>query len=152
MTKLVEVNDHGLSNRMEMYPLAYTKIMAPTMVKAGFEINKGVPAYPPQPAGSKYVRTEELGRGFGSGFSGGMSGTMSLFEVKKVGSTNFVGRFGASRPGYVSKVVGDRGQQLPFFAQFWWRFEQVLGKVFPKLQTLFNKAAEQMAKFLEGKG
>jgi hypothetical protein len=151
MTKLVEVNDHGLSKRMQKYPLEYVKIMSVAMVHAGFEINKAVPPYPPKPTGSKYIRTEELGRSFGSGFSGGMSGTMSIFEVKKSSGGFISGKFGSSL-GYAPKVVGDATQQSPFFASYWWKFESVIGKAFPKIKAIFNKAAEKMAKFLEGKG
>ena len=151
MAKQVEVDDHGLSKRMQQFPVEYIKIASEAMVRAGFEINKAVPPYPPQPTGSKYIRTERLGRSFGSGFSGGRTGVMSIFEVKKSSGGFIAGRFG-SNLGYASKVVGDRTQQDPFFAQYWWRFESVIGKAFPKILGWFNKAAEKMAKFLEGRG
>ena len=151
MAKQVEIDDHGLSKRMQQFPQQYVKIASEAMVRAGFEINKGIPPYPPAPSGSKYIRTEKLGRSFGSGFSGGMTGLMSVFEVKKSGGGFISGKFGSNLP-YAPKVVGDRGQQSPFFAQYWWRFEQVIGKVFPKIKIVFEKAADRMAKFLEGKG
>ena len=142
--KVVEV--HGLEElqaKMQAYPQKYAEIMAKTMVTGLLVLQENVPPYPPKPATSTYERTGTLGRSIG--LVGGSSG---IFTVRRVGGYNFEGRFGTNLK-YAPRVIGDN-QSYPFSA-YWWKLSTTIGKSFKKLMEVYNAAAAEMARFLEGK-
>jgi len=153
--KQIEV--HGLDElniRMQQYPLEYAKTMSHTTVTAMLVLQEQLGTsefrYPPQPSGATYERTGTLGRSLGISESGAQLGTPSIFKVQKVGGHNFMGKFGTNLK-YALRVIGARGQQSDFFSQYWWRLEQIIGPAYKKIVEVYNAAAAEMAKWLEGK-
>ena len=152
MAKQIEVRGfEELAKRFKAYPMKFAKVMSKTMVTALLVLQEKIPPYPPAPTGSGYRRTGTLGRSLGISITSGRIGQPDIFTVKKMGGGNLSGKIG-TRLGYASKVIGDRSQQFSFFAQYWWRLEQVVGKAFPKILSVYNTAMDALAKFLEGKG
>ena len=153
--KQIEV--HGLEElqmRMQQFPLEYTKTMAKTTVTAMLVLQEqlGKPQfrYPPKPTGSSYDRTGTLGRSIGITESGARIGTPSIWKVRRVGGYNFQGHFGTNL-NYAPRVIGSRGQQSEFFAQYWWRLEQIIGPSYRKIVQVYEAAAAWMARVLEGR-
>jgi hypothetical protein len=150
MTKAVEVRGlTELQKQFTAYPLAYNKVMLVTMASGLLVLLENVPPYPPKPEGSTYDRKGTLGRSIGSSMSGGHSGDPDIFTVKKIG-IGHEGKVG-SQLKYAERVIGDKGKQQPPFTAYWWRLEQVIGPSFNKILGLFQKAADKLAAFLEGK-
>ena len=147
MAKQVEIRGlDELSKRMKDYPVRYAKVVSKTVTAALMVLWEKVFPYPPPPTGRRYRRT-----GLGVSQTGGKMGQPDIFTVKKLGMSNFIGRFGTML-GYAGRVIGDRSQQSAFFSQYWWRLEQVTGRAYGKIKGLFDIATKELAKFLEGKG
>lgn len=150
--KFIEVSGlKELLSRFKAYPQKFAKVIKLTTSTVLLVLWENVKPYPPPPEGSTYRRTGQLGRSLGVGMSGGKMGQPDIFKVVKLGMAGFMGKFGSSL-GYAPKVIGDEGQQDPFFAQYWWRLEQLIAPSLEKITSLFQTAAEELAKFLEGKG
>jgi len=152
-----EIEVRGLDElraRMKRFPLQWAKIMVSKTAHAMLAHQAAIPPYPPKPLKSKYVRTGRLGRGLGVDMGGNVIGTPSLFQIRKLGAGagNIIGKVGAMRPPYAPRVVGSSQQQNGFFAQYWWRFEQTIGRARQKVLAIFNSGASELARFLEGKG
>ena len=143
-----------LQRRMDRFPGVYRRAVQKTMQAALLTIWEKVPPYPPKPPNSTYIRKGSAGRGgsLGSGISGGQQGQPDILEVKH-GSRDTVGKFG-TRLHYAQHVIGSRkGQQRPFFSQYWWTLpETVLGRAVGKIGRLFKVMAEELGKYLEGRG
>lgn len=150
MPKLIEIDDHGLFERMRQYPTQYNTVMEKTHQASLLVLHEGVPAYPPKPASSTYIRTGTLGRSLGSSISGGGSGVPEIFQTRSLGPGEFESRFG-TRLGYAEFVIGEIGVQSSFFAAYWWRLEGIISAQFNRILGLFQTAADEMAKFLDGK-
>ena len=137
--------------RFKGYPKKFAKVVKKTTFAALLVLWENVFPYPPPPSLGGYVRTGNLGKSLGTGMSGGKMGQPDILKVTKLGNAGFVGKFG-SRLGYAPKVIGDIGQQDSFFAQYWWRLEQVIAPSMEKIMKLYDIAAQELAKFLDGKG
>jgi hypothetical protein len=150
MAKALEVRGlTELQKQFTAYPLAYNKIMAVATATGLLVLIENVPPYPPKPEGSRYRRTGTLGRSIGSSMSGGKAGTSDIFTVKKIG-IGHEGKIG-TRLKYAADVIGSRGQQKAPFSAYWWSLEQVIGPSFGKILRIYQKAADKLAAFLEGK-
>lgn len=114
-----------------------------------YAFQENVPPYPPQPSGSRYIRTGWLGRSLGVGVYGGRMGRSEIWQVRKVGG-GFEGKFGTALK-YAPYVIGNRGQQSGFMSQYWWRLEQVPGKAYNKIKQIFEGVTNTLAKLLDGK-
>ncbi len=152
MAKFIQVSGlKELLKRFKAYPIRYAKVIKLTTSTALFVLWENVKPYPAPPTGSTYRRTGQLGRSLGVGMSGGKMGQPDIFKVTKLGATGFVGKFG-SNLNYAPKVIGSPGQQDPFFAQYWWRLVDLAETSLEKITGLYQTAADELAKFLEGKG
>lgn len=158
MTKEVQV--HGLDeirSRMQAYPVVYARQVSKFIVTGMLVFHENVPAYPPKPQTSSYVRKGNLGRSLGivsrdgQGSGAGGYGQASIFRIKRLGGLNFEGHFGTNTK-YAPRVIGDRTQQTHPFNQYWWRLEQVIGPSWKKINQAANKLTDKLAKFLDGKG
>jgi hypothetical protein len=110
-----------------------------------------IPGYPPKPSSSNYDRTGQLGRSLGSSQSGGMLGSPDIREIRQLGMGSYEGRLGSILE-YASDVIGPKGIQRAFFAQYWWRLESVLGKSFSKIMGVVNRTVKRIAAFLRQEG
>src|SRR3990167_3587775 len=139
-----------LRRRMRQYPQQFDIAANRTMEAALLALQEKVPPYPPQPSGTRYVRTGTLGRSLGSGMMGGNVGRAQIFQVRKIGQ-GFEGRFGTALE-YAPYVIGEQGMQSGFMSQYWWQLSSVPGRAFNKIKSLFEAMANSLAKFLDGKG
>ena len=87
-----------LIGRMRSMPSKMAIFLSDAMYRSLDALHKGVPPYPPERMGQKYIRTERLGQSLGSGFGGGATGRPDIYEVKMSGNS-VEGVFG-SRLGY----------------------------------------------------
>lgn len=153
MTKVIEYKGFDeLERRFSAYPMEYYQVMVKTVGASLLTLQENIPPYPPKPTNSNYRRTGTLGRSLGVAETGGRIGMPQIYSVKRAGSgMGITGRLG-TRLHYASRVIGARGQQSAFFAQYWWQLEQTIGKAYGKILGLFKTAASSLASFLEGKG
>jgi hypothetical protein len=152
VAKALEVRGlEELQKQFTAYPLAYNKVMAVATATGLLVLLENVPPYPPKPEGSRYDRKGTLGRSLGAGeLTGGrMGGTPDIFKVRRIG-IGHEGKMGSNLK-YAADVIGSRGQQKAPFTAYWWRLEQVIGPSFGKILRIYQKAADKLAAFLEGK-
>lgn len=139
-----------LLKRMSAYPDQLDGVMQEAAKAGLLIIHESVPPYPPQKQGSKYVRTGLLGRSMGVGQSGGQVGQPDIYLVKKVGEGSYEGEFG-SNVEYAPKVIGEQSQEAFFKERGWWTTKTIAQKATAKINELYEKVAEQMAAWLDGK-
>lgn len=140
-----------LLKRMERYPQQLDGVMQETAKASLLVIWENVPAYPTQKPDSSYVRTGLLGRSMGVGQSGGQIGQPDIYLVKKVGSGEYEGEFG-SNVEYAPQVIGEQSQKPFFKERGWWTTKNIAKKATTKVNQVYEKAAERMAAWLDGKG
>lgn len=151
MSQVVETKGlEELIKRMSAYPNELVKTLA-VGVSASLNIFwEKVPPYPKQKQGSTYRRTGTLGRSLGSDESGGAtSGQPSIYKISKLGGGNMKGVFGTSLD-YAPYVIGDTTQAQQNL--HWWQMLDIGLKSTAKIKELWNGIADQLVKFLEGKG
>ena len=136
-----------LIGRMRGVPSWLPTWLSDTMTRSLRALQEAVPPYPPPPMGSKYVRTEKLGRSLGSGFGGGASGTPDIFEVTMSGGAT-EGRYG-SRLGYAEYVVGE-GTQAEVHAGIWWTVRTILNNALKVIEALWSALGERIAAYING--
>lgn len=117
-----------------------------TMIESLEAVHAKVPAYPPPPIGSKYHRTEKLGKSVGSGFSGGAQGQADVNTVK-LGSGYVEGKFG-SRLGYSEYVIGEN--QAGMHSSNWWKLLKALEMALDKIDALWVSAMDKLAEWMNG--
>ena len=136
--------------RFRQFPQVFRSKLEVTLKAALDVIWESVPPYPEPPPESTYRRTGTLGRSLGSNFSGGKGeGQPDIYEVN-MGPQMSSASFG-TRLGYATHVIGE-GTQAPIHAGRWWTMLTIAKRALPKLQKLFERMAQTMAKWLEGKG
>jgi hypothetical protein len=138
--------------RMKQFPMNLKRGLRVTMQAVLLFIWENVPPYPPQPAGTKYRRTLQLGRSLGSSETGGKSGGLpSIYEVKE--NAGYIkGSFGTNL-GYAQYAVGDYVSQQAGHMRHWWTIPQdVLNKSFPGIVKRFELLRNNLIAFLNGKG
>jgi hypothetical protein len=138
-----------LIQRMRAYPQKLTASLRVTMQAALLALWENVPAYPPPPDDSTYVRTGTLGRTLGSGEGGGKGGGQpSIYEARELGS-GFEGHFGTNLE-YAPYVIGDDTQAKNM--SHWWKISVVAERAKDKIDSLFKTLGDKLAAFLEGRG
>jgi len=150
--KVMEVEGlDELIDRLQRTPQVYKQAEQKTMVASLTILWENVPPYPPAPATSRYVRTGTLGRSLGSSMGGGATGQPQIFGIKMY-SKGAVGSFG-TRLKYAQYVIGSRHtQQIYPFSAYWWTIDTIIGKAYGKILRAWKIMAEELAKFLEGRG
>ena len=135
-----------LLERMAAFPVQSAQVVEKTMEASLLTLWESVPAYPAY--SSDYVRTGTLGRSLGSGPQGGNSGgTPDIYEVRQAGGFT-EGTFG-TRLSYAPFVIGEYEQAEHM--QHWWTMGDVLTKATDKINALWEAAADELAKWLDGK-
>ena len=138
-----------LIGRMKSAPSKMQIFLSDAMRKSLETLREGVPPYPPERMGQKYIRTERLGRSMGSGFGGGAQGMPDIFEVK-MGGGMVEGRYG-SRVGYAEYVIGE-GTQAWMHAGRWWTVKTVLNNAMKAIESIWQAVGVRIAAYLDGKG
>jgi hypothetical protein len=133
-----------LRDRMAQFPGKFQRVIAKTLEASLLKLWENVPPYPPAPASSEYVRTGTLGRTLGAGGQ-----RPDIYEVKQEGGFQ-VASFG-TKLGYAPYVIGDN-EQAWMHQNRWFVLGDVLNKSVGAIEGLFNAAADEMAKWLDGKG
>ncbi len=136
-----------LQRRMAQFPNELGKVQDVTMDASLLTLWENVPPYPQRPQESGYTRTGTLGRSLGANMSGGKAGTPSIYTKKKLGS-GIEGRFGTNLD-YAPFVIGEQQSRYHYM---WWTMNTIKEKAQDKIISLWNTAAEKLAKFLDGKG
>lgn len=139
-----------LIKRMEAYPKAlYSRLK--TFGNSLLEIvGDEIPAYPPPPQGSKYIRTERLGKSLGSGFGGGRMGKPDIYEVKT--RAGWMEATFGTRLSYAPYVVGDPSTQQAGHMRHWWTLiVTVVARAMPAIDKRTARLAKSLAKYLAGK-
>ena len=150
MARIVEIRGlEELRARFKEYPEVLDKVMQELTQAQLLTLHENVPPYPPKPQSSTYSRTGTLGRSLGSSIGGGASGGQAdIFQTIK-GAGFYEARFGTLL-FYAGPVIGN--PQASFFAQYWWKFDEIIGFAFQKILQITEDAAQKMANFLKGKG
>ena len=148
-----EVRIEGLEplrRRFAQFPRVYRREVRATLNASLGVLWENVPEYPPQPQGSTYNRTGMLGRSLGSGMGGGRSGRQpDIYQVRRQGPNMDAGEFG-TRLEYAPFVIGDQSQQPQ--NSHWWTITDIAKNSQQKILKLFREMAQDLARFLEGKG
>lgn len=129
-----------LPQRMQRYPELLDAEMERTMKAALAHTQGSVPAYPPAPVGSSYVRTGTLGRSIGLG------GQADMYTVEKLGRS-YVATLG-TRLVYAPRVIGE-GQEPPW-SGYWWKLSIALKRAEPGIMRLFEAASRRLVAKLGG--
>ena len=150
MARIVEIRGlEELRTRFKEYPKELDAIMQTVTQAQLLTLPENVPPYPPKPQSSTYSRTGTLAKRLGSTMGGGASGGQAdIFQTIK-GAGFYEARFGTNL-FYAGPVIGN--PQASFFAQYWWKFDEIIGFAFQKILQITEDAAKQMANFLKGKG
>jgi hypothetical protein len=148
----VEFDPPDLVQRMRRYPQRLDKIMRLNMRATLVVLQKNVPAYPDRPTPSSYKRRGSAGLAgsLGSSMTGGAVGQPDIQVVKALGTGHYQGEFG-SRLDYASYVVGDPGQAW-MHRGIWWTMATIKKRAQAKIDRLWERMAERMARFIEGQG
>jgi hypothetical protein len=149
MTNVIEINDHGLKQRMARFAKEFERVQNAAMDASLLILWENVPPYPAPPSDSTYIRTGTHGRKLGLDAGGGKSGTPSIYTKKKLGD-GFEGRFGTNLE-YSQYVIGDNTQAAIHQGR-WYKMQDIANKSKDRILKLWNTAADKMAKFLDGKG
>ena len=144
MTQNIEIDDHGLSQRMSRFPAEFKKVQDVTMQASLIVIHENIKPYPDV---ENPTRTGLLGRSLGSSMQGGKAGTPSIYQTKRLGNM-IEGRFGTN-VSYAEYVIGERQS---WWHYRWWKLSQIAKESEKRIVELWNTAAEKMKKFLDGKG
>ena len=137
----VKFTPSNLAQRMQKYPKELEREMEKTMKQSLVHIQGSVPAYPPPPPGSSYIRTGTLGRSIGIG------GRAEIYEVKRIGG-GYEARLG-TRLSYAPYVIGE--DQASMHAGRWWTMKTVASKATPGIERLFRAMSERLVAYLGGK-
>ena len=137
---IVTFTPPDLPQRMARYPDLLAAETERTMTAALSHTQGSVPAYPPAPVGSRYVRTGTLGRSIGLG------GQADIYTVEKIGSS-YVATLG-TRLAYAPRVIGE-GQEPPW-SGYWWKLSSVLKKAEPGITRLFEAMGRRLVARLGG--
>jgi len=138
-----------LQARMLAFPAKYRQHMQLTLRKSLLDLWGNVPPYPPKPEGSTYERTGTLGRSLGSGMEGGQgAGRPDIYEITH-GSRMDKAEFGTNL-SYAPHVIGKN--QADVHEGRWWTLEKVARDTKPKIIGNFRRMADNLARFLEGRG
>jgi hypothetical protein len=135
--QVIQVQVKGLEElreRMGQWPDKLDAGMEAAMTETLLVMHESVPGYPTPPSNSSYRRTGTLGRTLGSSFEGGGGGTPEIFTVTKIGPY----------------VIGDNSQAKVHKGR-WWVLSEVAEKARPKIERTWQRLADAMANFLEGK-
>lgn len=139
-----------LSARFAQFPDAFQRVMHKTMEASLLHLWGSVPEYPEPPGTSTYTRTGTLGRTLGSSEGGGRSGGKpDIYEVKQ-GPGYTEGEFGTNL-SYAPYVIGDNEQAWMHRGR-WWTIATVAERAKDGIERLFQAAAEEMARWLDGRG
>ena len=138
-----------IRSRFANFPRTFRRIVKETMQASLLKIWQNIPPYPPTLPNQRYIRTGTLGRSLGSGEGGGrQQGKPDIYEVTQ-NSRYTSGSFG-TRLGYAPEVIGER--QRPIHQGRWYTLKgSVLKAVLPKIEKLWQSAADRMAKWLDGR-
>jgi len=140
---MITVKIEGLDEihqRMAKYPGKFEQVIDKTLDTTLLTVHQAVPPYPVY--ASTYRRTGTLGKTLTPG------GPNNINE-KEFGSNMFSATFG-TRLEYAPYVVGETTQAKHM--KHWWTLDgTVLRNVAPKVQRLFERAAQRMAAWLDGK-
>ena len=139
-----------IHDRMRNFPKKYSRAAKKTLEAALLHVQGSVPSYPPAPKSSWYVRTGTLGRSLGSSMGGQPVGKADIQQVKPMGGYQEA-QFG-TRLHYAPRVIGDATQQEAPWRSYWWNINTILAKAKPGVIKLFQKMAEMLARWLDGKG
>ena len=152
----IRIRTRGLDElirRMDKFPDQLNKGMEEAMGETLLVMTENIPGYPPPPTGSEYRRTGTLGRTLGSSAGGGKAGTPSIYTVTQIGG-GWEGRFGTNLE-YAPYVIGDKStigiSQAKQHQGRWWLLSSVAEKAMQKIERTWQRMADAMAKFLEGK-
>lgn len=138
-----------LSQRFRDFPQEFSQSVRATMEATLYALWGAVPAYPPKPQTSDYIRTGTLGRSLGSSEAGGISGgTPEIYEVSQ-GTTYTAGEFGTNLE-YAPYVIGDDEQQWYHAAHGWWTISSVARLAEERILQLWQQTAEQLAAWIDG--
>lgn len=146
-----EIELRGLAEierRFEKYPQVYKKAVQAWLDFVLLTLSEKVPPYPPKPASSTYVRTGTLGRSLGSGESGGRLGQAEISTTKI--TPGFAEARWGTKVSYAPDVIDPR-RQLSHM-RHWWTTNDVVKRSEKKIVQSFDKVAQKLVKFLEGKG
>ena len=135
--------------RFERYPRQLDKVLKTTMRAALLAVWENVPAYPPKPKSSWYVRTGTLGRSLGVSEGGGKIGFPDVFKIEHQGP-KYLGTFGSNLT-YAPRVIDPDQQEMPW-KRYWWTTDTIKHRAEPKVISLFEAMTEELAKFLGGTG
>lgn len=139
-----------LAKRMEQWPTRFQKSLRSTLEAALLVVWENIPSYPPKPANSTYRRTGTLGRSLGSSFSGGKSGQQpDIYETKDRGARMVEASFG-TRLEYAPHVIGE--SQSAYNRHWWTLTKTVLQRIRQPIQRLFESMADEITRWLDGKG
>ena len=139
-----------IQERMRAFPQKYKKALSTTLDASLLKIWELVPPYPSKPADAKHDRTGQLGQSLGSSESGGRAGNKPTIYRKKVqGLSKFdMAEFGTNKE-YAPFVLGeDRAEHM----DHWWKMSSLADKARKPVLGLFQKMAEVLARWLDGKG
>jgi len=122
----------------------FDEFMKKGMQAAMKAVAKVVPAYPPKPASSTYVRTGLLGWMMGKTMSGGTVGNPSVYKFNRKKLGEWEGHVGADRPWYVRRVIGPK-QELPW-SSYWWDETEWRDKAEAGAIKAYMEATEEFVK------
>lgn len=148
----VSISVSGLNQiigRMKSAPSKMRIYLSDAMRRSLEALREGVPPYPPERMGQKYIRTERLGSSMGSGFGGGAQGMPDIFEVAMSGNA-VDGHYG-SRVGYAEYVIGE-GTQAWMHAGRWWTVKTVLKNAMKIIESIWQAVSERIASYINGGG
>ena len=139
-----------LRERFAQFPDKFNKAVLKTLEAVLFILSGAVPPYPPRPPDSTYRRTGTLGRKLGSAEAGGATMLPAdIWEVHQLGEGSYRAEWG-TRLSYAPYVIGTFEQAGHM--GHWWTIAVVARNASPKIAEAFDRMAEVLAKWLEGKG
>lgn len=144
----VRTSPSDLKLRMARIEAKFNKKMKVAMQIAMKAIHKAVPAYPPKPPGSRYVRTGLLGWMLGKTMAGGILATPSVYNFKSKRHGEWEGHVGADKPWYVKRVAVQQEQP---WKSYWWNEKDWRDLAEKDVQGVYLEAAEDMARFMAGR-
>lgn len=138
-----------LQRRLEHFPAEFDQAREKATADALRYIHQQIPAYPPPPPNSKYIRTGNLGAGLGKTMGGQVMGQPSIWRVRNVGE-GYEGEIGSSRPHYNVYVIGSKTQAWMHRGR-WWIMKHVAEDTRAGVVKIWRDAMEKLANYLEGR-
>ena len=139
----------SIRDRFGQFPGKFSRALHRTMEAVLLKIWELIPGYPPPPPDSTYTRTGTLGRTLGGGMSGGREGKPDIYYVRK--SHGYQEASFGTRLKYAPYVIGEK--QAKIHQGRWWRLPvEVLNSAIKPIERLFQSLAEELVKWLDGKG